>query len=63
MVTEYAYVYHSVPAGGSPISIPPGTDIPFPNTGPILGIGRASSTTFILPSIGIYEIVYHVTID
>ena len=45
-------------------TVAPGTDVAFPQDGPASGtIVRTAATTFLLPSIGVYQVLFQVSVD
>ena len=61
-LTAYAHFFLLSPPDAL-ATVAPGTDVPFPQDGPGSGITRSSATTFTLPSIGVYEVTWQVSIS
>lgn len=60
----YADFYALMPPDNA-ATVAPGTDVSFPQNGPIggTGIARASEDSFILSDIGTYQVIFEVSVD
>ena len=57
----FGYFYHTAPPDAA-ATIAPGAAVPFPQDGPLSGIARVTTTGFVLPSTGVYEVTWQVSI-
>jgi len=62
-VSAFADFYALMP-GDNAATVAPGTDVEFPQNGPTSGsIARTGASTFNLPSIGTYQVLFQVSVD
>ena len=60
-VTTFGYGYELATIGDQTVA--GGSDVPFSNSGPLSGITHPTTTTFVVPTAGSYQINYGVSIS